>query len=805
MGIFDRFPYSSTHEMNLDFMLGKATEIAEDMQTVTAGMAQVQAGLSAISEKTEQATQAAAQAAQSASSIEGSVTAAEEAAEEAQMHNESAQTWAHNAMTYKADCQRSATEAAASATSAAQAATAAAGSEDTVAQYAQAANASAQSAANNNDSAHQYANQASASASNATFHSSNAQTAATNAQTAATNANTSATNAAASADRAAFLKTDVETLHRMCTAAVDQAATEAVNAANSAAQAAATKTDVETLVESLPEDFTDLNNTVNQLSDEIVDAKGTIDELNGGSINLLDPSKFEDGKYLVSGGGLSDNANLTASGFFPVSGDTNYYLYRPDTYQIRVCFYTDNSEAGYIYQSLIDIPSGISTFTTPLMAAYARISTNKNMILNTGVYASDIRYYIPYQLQLSENISIPHQIDDTLTAKGKAADAYAVGKITSHVILPENCVKFGDTGMIANERLDISNGKVVTNSSNQTRTDFIPVTVGDYVQTCAIRDICLYNDQYEYLGYINLWSTNDAVTPPSTYSGNYASNITKIETVNGENPAYIRCWGRYDQYPPAITMLSDEPYKVLNLGDSIFGNNEKPWDLGTYIQNITGLKDANCGYGGTTARVIPSGNMSPLGLPSIVDCIVSEDFSPLQTPAYWANLSEYRYSVPTLLFGMVDFSKIEVITLAYGTNDWNSSTPLDNAENRLDTSTYKGGLRYAVENLQTKYPAITLVMLSPIFRYWSNASDYSTVDQDSDTRTNNLDLRLTDYVTAMQEVAEEYHLPFFNNYEGISLNKYTAPTWLRDGTHLNRGIGVDKMGHIVAREINQIY
>lgn len=286
MGIFDRFPYSSTHEMNLDFMLGKATEIAEDMQQVTAGMEQVQAGLSAISEKTEQATQAAAQAAASASSIEGSVTAAEEAAEEAQMHNESAQTWANNAMTYKADCQRAATEAAASSSSAAQAATAAAASEDTVATYAQAANASAQSAANNNDSAHQYANQASASASNATFHSSNAQTAATNANTSATNAETAATNAQTAATRAATLKDDVETLHRMCVTAVDQAATEAVNAANSAAQAAATKTDVETLVESLPEDFTDLNNTVNQLSDDIVDIKSAIKLQETGKIKL---------------------------------------------------------------------------------------------------------------------------------------------------------------------------------------------------------------------------------------------------------------------------------------------------------------------------------------------------------------------------------------------------------------------------------------------------------------------------------------------------------------------------------------
>ena len=398
-----------------------------------------------------------------------------------------------------------------------------------------------------------------------------------------------------------------------------------------------------------------------------------------------------------------------------------------------------------------------------------------------------------------------NQIDNTLTDAKKAAPASVVGEIKNAVILPEKCVKFGNAGMITNERLDLDTGAIVTNSSGQTRTDYIPVNVGDYVQTCAIRDICLYDDQFAYIGFISLWSVNDTPAPPASWSGNYNSNITQITAINGINPSYIRCWGRYDQYPPAVTMLSGEPYKVLNLGDSIFGNNEKPWDLGTYIQNITGLKDANCGYGGTTARVIPSGNMSPLGLPSIVNCIVSEDFSPLKTPAYWASLQEYRYGVPTLLFDMIDFSKIEVITIAYGTNDWNSDTPLDDTGNRLDTSTYKGGLRYAVENLQTKYPAITLVMLSPIFRYWSNASDYSTVDRDSDTRTNSLGLKLTDYVTAMQEVAEEYHLPFYNNYDGIGLNRYTAPTWLRDGTHLNRGIGVDKMGHIVAKEVGEIY
>ena len=526
--------------------------------------------------------------------------------------------------------------------------------------------------------------------------------------------------------------------------------------------------------------------------------------MNGGSINLLDPSMFKENHYIVAGGDLAPMNNYTASGYFPVNENTTYYIYRSDTRDVRVAYYSEESVSGYKGMDSA-IPATTNTFITRPETKFVRISVHSSIISDLGIYSTDVGYYIPYKLLLAEDVSIENQIDSTLTDPQKASPADVVGDIKNHIIFPEKCIKFGNVDMKLDERLNLSNGKIVINSSGQTRTEYIPISVGDYIQTCAIRDICLYNDRFEYLGYINLWTTNDSVAPPSTYSGNYASNITVIEPINDTNPSYMRCWGRYDSYPPAVTILDTKPYEILNLGDSIFGNNEKPWDLGTHIQNITGMKVANCSYGGTTARIIPSGNMSPLGLPSIVDCIVSEDFSALHTPAYWSNLHEYRYAVPTLLFGMIEFSKIKLITIAYGTNDYNSNTLLDNTDNALDTSTYKGGLRYAVENLQTKYPDITLIMLSPIFRYWSNSSDYSTVDTDSDTRTNSLGLKLTDYVEAMREVADEYHLPYFDNYKGIGLNKYTAPTWLRDGTHLNRGTGVDKMGHIIAREVNRIY
>ena len=478
-----------------------------------------------------------------------------------------------------------------------------------------------------------------------------------------------------------------------------------------------------------------LNSDLQDTVDQVGELKTAIDEIVDNSLNLLNPTDFQVGKYLVAGGGLSDNSSLTASGFFPVSGGVTYHVYRSNTYAYRVAYYTDADESSFIS---LDDSVTVNSFTTPNTAKYARLSTNKTMILDMGVYSSDIGHYIPYALRLSESLDLSEVLDKTLSVSDKAADAKAVGDIVKYVVVPEKTCKYGDSTMHLNQRLDLDNGNVVLNSTDQCQSDFIPVSIGDNIITSAIRAVCLYDDHFNYLGYINLWSINNSPAPPSTWSGNYRQNLTTITTINDSTPAYMRVWGRFDAYLPAVTVLTADDYEVVNLGDSIFGNNEKPFDLSTYIQNITGYKTANCAYGGTTARVIPSGNMSPLGLPSIVDCIVDEDFTPLKDPAYWASVDESMYAVPTQLFSLVDFSKINIITIAYGTNDYNSDTPIDNENNPQDTSTFCGGLRYAIENLLTKYPTLTIILFSPLYRYW--------IGEDSDTKTNALGKKLYDYV-----------------------------------------------------------
>lgn len=538
------------------------------------------------------------------------------------------------------------------------------------------------------------------------------------------------------------------------------------------------------------------------ISDAAADAKvtgDTFDKIVYISPNLLDPSLFQEGKYLVAGGGLGDNANLTASGFFPVTGGATYYFYKSDTYSSRMCFYTSANESDYIYNSLADISGATMSYTVPATAKYARLSTNKNMIKDMGVYpTSGINRYIPYERYLVEEMGIRYQLDTSVTKAGKAADAKAVRDMFNAWGLPkiEKTYALGGDGVVKDERLNLTTGAIVTNSSGQVRSDWIEAPTSTRVMTTGIRYICLYDEDYNYLGYYNLY-TSDANTPDS-WSGNYSNNLTQIQKVGTTDVAFIRFWGDYQNvYNPAMVVLNDDDYKIVCFGDSIFGNNEVPYDLGTQIQNGTWLKTANCGYGGTTARVIPSGNMAPLGLPSIVDCITSGDYTSLGTPAHWRSLSEYRYTVPTLLFPLIDFSKVDVVTIAYGTNDWNTSTPIDNQNDPLDTSTFCGGLRYAIENLLTAYPNLTIILLSPIYRYWG-------ANDDSNSRTVN-GKKLMDFVTAMKNVAEEYALPFFDNYNTAGLNKFTAPAWLRDGTHLNRTVGVQHLGHRIAGEISTVF
>ena len=355
----------------------------------------------------------------------------------------------------------------------------------------------------------------------------------------------------------------------------------------------------------------------------------------------------------------------------------------------------------------------------------------------------------------------------------------------------EVCQKQGDPTVKQGYRIN-DNGEETSTANYLCCTTAMDCSVGDVFLILQCYSVGRYNSAGTFIG-------NITVANLPLYSGNERWNVW-ISDTNG----YVRfsLYWSITSVECAVTKLNltEYPYTCVSLGDSIFGNNQKPNDLPTYMQKVDQLMSANCGFGGTEAATHFNSTYTPLSFWSIADAINSGDWSNIDVDWYSIAGDHVFMANVYILCHLVDWSKVRTLTVAYGTNDWNAGVALDNPQNPKDVTTYKGALRYGIEKIQSAYPKINIVLLSPLYRYWSNSADYSTVDDDSDNRTND-GRKLTDYVEAMKEVAAEYHLPFYDNYNTAGINKITAPSILRDGTHLNYKYGVSMVGKHIGAEV----
>ena len=156
----------------------------------------------------------------------------------------------------------------------------------------------------------------------------------------------------------------------------------------------------------------------------------------------------------------------------------------------------------------------------------------------------------------------------------------------------------------------------------------------------------------------------------------------------------------------------------------------------------------------------------------------------LQETAAAASGMPAYFTETVALLKTIDFSEVDIVTIAYGTNDFNNSSPLDNGGNS-NMSYFADALRYSIETLLTAFPNLRIFLCTPIYRFWMDAS-YEFVD-DSNTHINSTtNTKLTDFVNKVIEVAHEYTLPAINDYD-IGMNKYNRSYYFypTDGTHPN--------------------
>lgn len=221
---------------------------------------------------------------------------------------------------------------------------------------------------------------------------------------------------------------------------------------------------------------------------------------------------------------------------------------------------------------------------------------------------------------------------------------------------------------------------------------------------------------------------------------------------------------------------------IVNFGDSIFGNSRPPRDISTLIAKLTGATVYNCAFGG--CRMGPhSGHWDAFSMYRLADAIASGDWSVQDEAMQYDDRTSYA-EYPLANLKSIDWNKVYAITIGYCTNDFSGNNALDNSENPKDTTTFGGSARYSIERILSTYPNINIYILSATWRWYMDDSNAYVTD--SDSKTNTLGIKLTDYNSKLNEIADEYHLKYVDNYN-IGINKINYSHYFpeTDGTHHN--------------------
>lgn len=229
--------------------------------------------------------------------------------------------------------------------------------------------------------------------------------------------------------------------------------------------------------------------------------------------------------------------------------------------------------------------------------------------------------------------------------------------------------------------------------------------------------------------------------------------------------------------------------KIATFTDSIFANFRDETGIPAIIAKNTGATVYNCGFGGTRMSARNDGNSQAqywdkFSFSRIVDYIASGDFTPMETALPNMSSALSYFSETIQLLKSLNFNEIDIILIAYGTNDFTGENIVKNPADLTSIYTYYGAYHYAIEKLLTAYPHLRLVLVTPMYRFYKDASDVYLYDSDTHVIVGQ---KLTDFVEVVKQTGKDYHLPVIDNYYEMDANKFTRTRYFdaSDGTHPN--------------------
>jgi hypothetical protein len=345
------------------------------------------------------------------------------------------------------------------------------------------------------------------------------------------------------------------------------------------------------------------------------------------------------------------------------------------------------------------------------------------------------------------------------------------------------------------------NGEVVTNPYDVYTNAIIPIIDVSAEQTYIIKKFygtLMFLDSSGHNGVQitcttgDLFQLNDyTFTVPSgktklgiTYNRSVVKNINDIkilkqtlsqEELEQQPVVFGNVLNHFNNFAPSIQRILFPFYNknIVFMGHSLVGNANPPYDIPSIINSMIGSDAKNCAFGGSTVSRHENADYDKFALYNLVDAIISNDFTGQESalPNVPAIYADHLAVLET-----IDFSNVDILVFCSVENDIRNAKAISNPNNPEDTDTVIGAYNYVLRRMMTQYPNLSIFLCSPHYEYYTETS------QDSDTYTNSLGLKASDYTEAMDEMAHKKEIPFIDIYN-IGVNKYNWNTYLDDGFH----------------------
>ena len=328
--------------------------------------------------------------------------------------------------------------------------------------------------------------------------------------------------------------------------------------------------------------------------------------------------------------------------------------------------------------------------------------------------------------------------------------------------------------------VDHSNGTYNNQSSTYWRSGFIPVKPNTSYTSSGDNRIAFYDENKTFISGSGHYGDYSYVSP------NNAAYIMICDTPLTSKSKYVLAeTANYDglYYPFGVrtpwlieSKSRLEGKKMVCFGDSITNMGY----VDTILEN-SGIIAENVGLSSGRYANVNNATIDAFSFYNIIYAIANNDWT---IPDSLSGQTGYETQYAHIqAMKAIDFSEIEYASFAYGTNDFSSSTPIDNENDPYDPNYFMGAMRYCIKTFLQKYPHIKLLVATPCYRFWQESGVF--VD---DCNTHEIGgKKLSDYVDAEISVCEEMHIPYVNNLTCAGMNQYNRTQYFdaNDGLHPN--------------------